>query len=81
VTVLPCGCPSGPGSAITDQAAHDAWHTLVVQQGGPAGAVNADTLQAARGFGTRTAHMETVLDTRARASGKRASGKLREASR
>ena len=29
-------------------ARHTAWHELVVAQGGPAGLVNAETLQAAR---------------------------------
>lgn len=79
--MLDCGCPDGPALTITDPTQHAAWHTLVVEQGGPAGAVNAETLQAARGFKTITPAGETMLDERARKSGKRASGKLREASR
>lgn len=77
----PCGCPTGPGRTVRDAAAHDAWHALVLEQGGPAGAVNATTLRAARGFKTETLRAETVLDEKARASGKRASGKLRRAAR
>lgn len=76
-----CACPLGPGHTIGDQAAHDAWHALVVEQGGPAELVNADTLRAARGFRTGTLTGETILDTRARESGKRASGALRRAAR
>jgi hypothetical protein len=79
--MVDCGCQGGLASTITDPARHAAWHALVVEQGGPAGAVNAETLQAARGFKTVTPAGETLLDERARKSGKRASGKLREASR
>lgn len=78
---LPCGCPTGSGRSISDQAVHNAWHALCVEQGGPAGAVTAATLQAARGFGTGTATGETVIDEKARRSGRRASGALREACR
>lgn len=80
-STLSCGCPSHRGRSITDQAAHDAWHALVVEQGGPAGVVDAVTLRAARGFKTETLHAETVLDVLARKSGRRASGKLRRAAR
>jgi hypothetical protein len=79
--MLPCGCPTGPAHKITSQDRHDAFHALVVEQGGPAGVVNLETLQAARGFKTLTQAGETILDERARKSGRRASGKLREASR
>jgi hypothetical protein len=77
--MLACGCPLG--RAITSPARHEAWHALVVEQGGPAGAVDLETLQAARGFKTLAPTGETIIDVKARASGKRASGKLREASR
>jgi hypothetical protein len=76
-----CGCPDQPHRRILNPAAHAAWHALVVEQGGPAGEVNAQTLRAARGFSTPTPASETVLDVRARATGRRASGALREASR
>lgn len=76
-----CACPSTPGRRITHPAKHAEWHALVVAQGGPAGEVNAVTLRAARRFKTETLQAETLLDQRARASGKRASGKLRRAAR
>lgn len=75
-----CGCPTYRGRAITDRALHATFHELVEQQGGPAGTVDAYTLQAERGFLTGTLTGETLLDRRARASGKRASGALRRAS-
>jgi hypothetical protein len=43
--VRPCGC--SPAVAV-DKARHAAWHQLVIAQGGPAGTVNARTLQDAR---------------------------------
>lgn len=43
-----CPCPG----RITDPARHAAWHAEVVEQGGPAGLVNIDTLRAARGMRT-----------------------------
>lgn len=78
-TQAPCGCPVS--RRITDQATHDTFHTLVIEQGGPAGRVDANSLRASRGHITGTLPGETILDTRARQSGKRASGVLREASR
>ncbi len=80
-TTLGCACPSGPGRAVTDSAVHGAWHALVVDQGGPAGVVDVVSLRTARGFKTETSLGETVLDERARSSGRRASGRLREACR
>lgn len=77
----PCGCPGTSGRHITDAAAHAAWHALVLEQGGPAGEVNAVTLRAARGFKTETLHAETLLDERARKSGKRVNGARRRAAR
>lgn len=77
---LPCGCPTGPGHRITDPTVHDAWHALVVDQGGPAGPVTLQTLRDARGLRVLSLG-ETSFDTKARESGKRASGALREASR
>jgi hypothetical protein len=74
-------CPVDDLRQITDPARHAAWHQLVVDQGGPVGAVNAETLQAARGFKTVTPAAETILDVKARASGKRASGDLRRRAR
>lgn len=76
-----CRCPQTPGRTITDPARHAAWHTLVVEQGGPAELVDLQALREARGPRAVSAPTETVVDERARASGKRASGKLREASR
>lgn len=76
-----CSCPAHPGRAVTDPAAHAAWHQLVVEQGGPASLVDLESLRAARGFQTATPTGETALDERARKSGRRASGALREASR
>lgn len=79
--VMACRCPQYRGVTITDPAKHREWHALVVEQGGPDGLVNAETLKAARGFKTATVSGETILDVRARESGKRASGALRRASR
>lgn len=67
----PCGCPAD--GRIVDQDVHDAFHALVVEQGGPAGVVNAETLQAARGF--------AFVAVKARTSGKRASGEQRRRAR
>lgn len=78
---MTCLCPQHPGRSTNDPVQHEAWHALVVEQGGPAGLVDAASLQAARGFKTETTTGETILDVRARASGKRASGALRRASR
>jgi hypothetical protein len=44
----PCGCPQHPGRSISDPAAHAAWHALVVEQGGPAGRVDVETLKEER---------------------------------
>jgi hypothetical protein len=38
-----CGCPAD--RRIVDQDAHDAFHALVIEQGGPAGVVNAKTCE------------------------------------
>ena len=77
---FPCGCPSPPGTRITDQPGHDAWHELVREQTGiDRGPVDAATLRAVRGFLTGTPSMETVTDARHRKSGKRASGAQRRA--
>jgi hypothetical protein len=45
-----CPCPQRPGRTITNPETHSAFHELVIAQGGPAGLVNAETLQAARGI-------------------------------
>jgi hypothetical protein len=76
-----CECPTHPGRAIADEIRHLAFHKLVIAQGGPGGLVNHVTLREARGFRTATVTGETILDQRARDSGKRASGALRRASR
>jgi hypothetical protein len=76
---LPCGCPTG--RRITDQAKHTAWHALVLEQGGPAGNVDAVSLQDARGFKTGTSDGETYIDVKARQTGKRASGAQRRRAR
>lgn len=46
---MSCGCPTGPGRTITDPAKHAEWHRLVLEQGGPSGAVNAASLLRVRG--------------------------------
>lgn len=45
----PCGCPTSPARAVVDQVAHARFHRLVVEQGGPAGAVDAASVRLARG--------------------------------
>ena len=48
MTRTDCGC-SDRGVAARDQAAHAAWHDLVVEQRGPArGPVDLDALRAVR---------------------------------
>lgn len=72
-----CGCLG----VISDAEVHDAWHKLVEAQTGiQRGPVTIYTLKAARGVGGDTLPGETILDVRARESGKRASGALRRAS-
>ena len=44
-----CHCPTHPGRRTTDELAHRRWHAEVVEQGGPAGLVTTEALQAARG--------------------------------
>ena len=75
----PCGCRISAGSRIVDEGKHAAWHELVVAQGGPVGEVSLNTLRAARGMQTVSLSSETILDSRARDSGKRASGECRRA--
>ena len=75
---MTCECPMR-GVVHRDEAVHAAWHAIVVEQGGPDGPVNHYSLKAARGFKTQTVTGETILDQRARESGKRASGALRRA--
>lgn len=77
----PCGCPSTAGHRINDVPRHLAWHALVVEQGGPVGAVNVETLRAARGFKGETFASETILDVRNRATGRSVSGARRRAAR
>ena len=75
MTAAPCGCPTGPGRSITDEARHADWHRLVIEQGGPAGLVNAETLRAARGWKTPPPppSTPTAVDDAAILSGKRRS--------
>ena len=76
-----CGC-SDRGVVARDAAVHAGWHALVVEQGGPSrGPVDLDALRAARRLRFVPPPSETVVDERARASGRRASGELREACR
>lgn len=75
-----CGCPRHQGRSVSDPERHTAWHAETAAQGVP-GPVTYQTLRAARGLAGGTPSGETVLDERARASGKRASGRLREACR
>lgn len=78
---LPCGCPTGPHSTITDQARHDAWHAEVFAQGGPdRGPVDLRTMQKLRGMSTQGAPAHKIDERHVR-SGKRASGARREAAR
>jgi hypothetical protein len=72
-----CACPG----RVVDQDRHDAWHALVTEQTGITGAFSSDDLKAARGVGGDTLPGETILDVRARESGRRASGELRRACR
>ena len=68
----PCGCPTHPGRRIMNIQRHLAWHDLIVEQGGPAGAVTLRTLQASRGItATPLILAATVFDAKAIASGKR----------
>lgn len=50
-----CRCPNGSRSP-----AHLAWHRLVIEQGGPAGLVNAQTLRDARGMKTAAPDMHKI---------------------
>lgn len=81
MSAAPCGCPQHPGRRITDPVLHAAWHARVVAQGGPVGVVNTHTLREARGISTPTPLTETVVDQRARDTGKRANGTRRRAAR
>lgn len=49
-----CGCLAS--ARVISEERHQAWHELVVAQGGPAGTVNTETLRAARGDQSRSAH-------------------------
>lgn len=71
-----CGCPG----LVADEDVHAQWHALVRDQTGICGPFSIYGLKAARGVGGDTLPGETVLDARARTSGKRASGALRRAS-
>lgn len=62
----PCACPATPGVTVTDRAAHDAWHSLVVEQGGPAGVVDMLSLQRARGAARAALLSEVEPDPKAR---------------
>lgn len=75
-----CGCSTGPGVTITDPAAHAAWHELVVEQGGPAGRVDARSLQTARGMRTAAPDMHSI-QARNERLGKSTPGWRREAGR
>ncbi len=48
-----CGCPTSPARTVVDELAHTRWHRLVVEQGGPAGAVDAHSLREVRGGDAR----------------------------
>lgn len=74
-----CECPTYPGRVVSDSERHREWHELVEEQTGLTGLCDAAALHKARGHGNTLA-METVLDRRARESGKRASGAMRRAS-
>lgn len=43
-----CGCPVVPARTVTDEAAHAAFHALVVEQGGPSGEVRTGTTRGTR---------------------------------
>jgi hypothetical protein len=75
-----CACPENPARTVTDPARHEAWHALVVAQGGPAGLVNAATLRELRGMTGGVGASRTVVDVRAELSGKRVPGWRRRAS-
>jgi hypothetical protein len=76
----PCGC-SSLASTISDAEQHAKWHALVLEQTGLDRIDSVYTLKAARGIGGDTLDAETIIDVKARQSGRRASGKLREACR
>lgn len=75
-----CACPSHPGRTITDPVRHAAFHELVVEQGGPAGVVDAQSLQAHRGMRTAAPDMHSIRERHLR-EGKSSPGWRREASR
>lgn len=50
---MTCPCPG----RITDPQRHAAWHELVVEQGGPAGAVDVVSLSRARGHREATGEL------------------------
>lgn len=68
--LLPCGCRKI--GTITNPERHAAWHEEIERE-----QAENDPRRAGRG---PTLSGETILDERARASGKRASGALRRAS-
>lgn len=70
-----CLCPNGNRTPE-----HLAWHRLVIEQGGPAGLVNAKTLQAARGMKTAAPDMHSI-QARNERLGKSSPGWRREAAR
>lgn len=61
-----CGCLDARGHTITDPDRHVAWHALVVEQGGPAGAVNGETVRQARGMSMVAPPDRTLIDVRKR---------------
>lgn len=71
-----CGCLGGV--VVCDVDRHLAWHALVVEQGGPAGVVNAETVREARGLAGGTPGT-TYFDVRVEKLGQRASGARRRA--
>ena len=80
MTARPCGCLPRAVSGVDEQK-HAAYHALIVEQTGlTAGPIDLEAVRASRG-GYEHSPRETLLDERARASGKRASGARREAAR
>ena len=69
-----CGCPG----RVVDLDLHAAWHAIVREQTGiERGPVDFYALKSARGYSTPTIAGDTILDVRARESGRRASGEQR----
>jgi hypothetical protein len=82
VNTYPCGCPKRVGHRIRDRELHLRWHELVVEQGGPAGRVDAYTLRDARGIQTISpGSVGAKIVERNERTGKSSPGWRRKASR